>query len=62
MVLRLVGDIPMVADDRWDELTVSRYPTLESAESAAGRADEAFGGHAPRAIVLVTQPLSASGA
>lgn len=31
VVLRLRADVPMVSDDRWDELVVTRYPSVTAA-------------------------------
>ncbi|MGI9595443.1 MAG: hypothetical protein ACR2QK_04745 [Acidimicrobiales bacterium] len=52
VILRLQADSPMVTDDRWDELVVTRYPSIE----AAG-----VGGHQAAGIVedrirMVTKP------
>ncbi|MGI9612536.1 MAG: hypothetical protein ACR2QO_06490 [Acidimicrobiales bacterium] len=49
VVLLLHGDVAMVSDDRWDELTITRFPSVESVELDA---DDTT------AIVLITQPSS----
>jgi hypothetical protein len=57
VLIRLQGDVPMVSDDRWDELVILRYPSLDALPA---------GGPGPRpgadpgvaaAITLVTRPL-----
>ena len=40
----------MVSDDRWDELTVTRYPSVDLVEPP--------GDDTATAIVLITQPSS----
>lgn len=51
LVLRLYGDTPMVSDDRWDELTVTRYPSRDAVEIA-----DASGEGSSPSIDLVTKP------
>ncbi len=51
VVLRLYGDMPMVSDDRWDELTVIRYRSLDAVDMP----DTSGEGSSP-AIDLVTKP------